>query len=165
MSDVLLYQSNDDGEINFTSGIVELTNTPETAVYLSLFGGNEEDDGRGDNPLTWWGNIDETDPARQYRSETQFLLQSMALVPRNLRRLEDAVKRDLAWFQAKTLNVIATIPAVNRIKLVVQIDNIIFVYGLSGDKGTIQEIVLLGKVLDGLGSVLLDGLGEEVYEG
>lgn len=124
--DVLLCQTNDDGEINVEGGIVEMSGGLETAAYLSLFGGNEEDDGRADNPATWWANLDEVDPARQYRSETQNLLQALPATTGNLRRVEDAATRDLAWFVqnnvASSLTVSASIPGLNKIKLTINIE-------------------------------------------
>lgn len=124
--DVLLCQTNDDGEINVDNGIVEMSGGLETAAYLSLFGGNEDDDGRADNPATWWANLDEVDPARQYRSETQNLLQALPATTGNLRRIEDAAVRDLAWFTqanvASSVAVAASIPGLNKIKLTINIE-------------------------------------------
>lgn len=124
--DVLLCQTNDDGEINVEGGIVEMSSGLKTAAYLSLFGGNEEDDGRADNSATWWANLDEVDPARQYRSETQHSLQALPSTTNNLRRIEDAAGRDLAWFVqnnvASSLTVVASIPALNKIKLTINIE-------------------------------------------
>lgn len=96
MTDVLLYDTPDGGEITVAEGRVELTDTLETAAYLCLFGGNERDSGSdGDKPLEWWGNKIEPDPAQHYRSEFQFLLATLPVVPANLRRFEDAATRDL----------------------------------------------------------------------
>lgn len=92
--DVLLYQQNDGGDITVTDGLVQMSGGLETAVYLCLFGGNEQDDGRSDNPQQFWGNHDEP-LNNQQRSETQFLLNSLPPIPINLRRVEEAVKRDL----------------------------------------------------------------------
>jgi hypothetical protein len=66
-------------------------------VYLSLFGGNEDDDGLEDNRNQWWGNFDEPDPAARYRSETQYLLKSLPATVGNLARVRKAVARDLRW--------------------------------------------------------------------
>ena len=124
--DVLLFQTDDDGEIIVENGIVEMSGGLETAAYLSLFGGNEDDDGSDDNALTWWGNLDEVDPVRQYRSETQNLLQSIPATTGNLRRIEDAANRDLTWFVeqnvASSVTVEATIPGINRVKITVKIE-------------------------------------------
>lgn len=124
--DVLLFQTDDDGEITVENGLVEMSGGLETAAYISMFGGNEDDDGRGANPLTWWGNLDEVDPVRQYRSETQNLLQVLPPRTGNLGRVEDAANRDLAWFVeqrvASSVTVSASIPGLNRIKLTVDIE-------------------------------------------
>ena len=124
--DVLLFQTTDGGEITVSDGIVEMSGGLETAAYLSLFGGNEDDDGRADNSANWWGNLDEIDPAQQYRSETQNLLQAIPATTGNLRKIEDAAKRDLAWFVEKKVaslvTVLASIPGVNRVNIAIRIE-------------------------------------------
>lgn len=124
--DVKLFQTDDDGNITVENGLVEMSGGLETAAYLSLFGGNEDDDGRADNPGNWWANLDEIDPTRQYHSETQNLLQALAATTGNLRRIEDAAGRDLAWFVdsgvASSVSVSARIPGINRIKLTIDIE-------------------------------------------
>lgn len=124
--DVVLYQTSDGGEINVADGFVEMSGGLETAAYLSLFGGNEDDDGRKNNAFSWWGNLGETDPARKYRSETQNLLQSLPATTGNLRRVEDAARSDLAWLIqhgiAASIDVLVTVPDVNKIKLIITIE-------------------------------------------
>ncbi len=125
--DVKLFQTNDDGNITVENGIVDMNGGLETSAYLSLFGGNEDDDGRDDNPDNWWANIDEVDPVKEYRSETQHLLQSLPATSGNLRRIEDAANRDLSWFVennvATSVTVEASIPGINRVKLKIDIEN------------------------------------------
>ena len=124
--DVLLFQTTDGGGITVENGVVEMSGGLGVAAYLALFGGNEDDDGRADNPANWWGNLDEIDPARQYRSETQHLLQAIPATSGNLRRIEDAAGRDLAFFTensiASSVTVAASIPGVNRIMLDISIE-------------------------------------------
>lgn len=124
--DVELFQTDDGGEIDVRGGLVGMSGGLETAAYLSLFGGNENDDGREGSPHNWWGNLDEIDPARRYRSETQNIVQALALSTGNLRRVEDAARRDLAWLMssnvASSVSVAASIPGLNRIKLTVDIE-------------------------------------------
>jgi len=95
--DVLFQQTNDGGEIDFKNDLVVFSGGLETAAYLSMFGGNEQDDGSQNTPLQWWGNALDTDDARIVRSFTAYLLRSIAPVPFNLRRIEDAVRSDLGW--------------------------------------------------------------------
>ena len=125
MSDVLLVQTNDDGDIDVTDGVVSMTQGFESAVFLSLFGGNVEDDGRVDNFAQWWANHDEPDAAAQYRSELQHLLGRIPAVSGNLRRLEDAARRDLAWLLdekvASSVEVAASLSGVNLVRMRVDI--------------------------------------------
>lgn len=124
--DVQLLQTNDDGEIAVVNGVATMSGGLETAAYLSLFGGNEDDDGRKDNPKTWWGNLLEIDSTKKYVSEAQHLLQSIPAVSANLRKIEDAAKKDLNWFLtskvASSVKVFASIPGLNKITLTVKID-------------------------------------------
>ena len=121
MTDVLLFQTNDNGEIEIEGGEVTLTPGLDTAAYLSLFGGNWKDDGSQNNRKTWWGNFGETEPARRYRSETQFLLGTIPATTGGLKRIEDAARRDLQWLTdqriASSLAVSASLVGLNRVKI------------------------------------------------
>lgn len=126
MTDVLLKQDDDGGEITIQGGLLLMTEGLETAAYLSLFGGNEDDPGDTESPLAWWGNLLDVEPERQYRSETQHLLASgLPAIPFNLLRIEQAAARDLQWMLdtelAQSVTVEASIPAANRVRLAVVI--------------------------------------------
>jgi len=58
--DVKLFQTTDDGDIYVVNGIVEMSGGLETSAYLSLFGGNEDDDGSDGSPFSWWANLRRT---------------------------------------------------------------------------------------------------------
>lgn len=124
--DILLFQTIDDGEINVVDGVIEMSGGLDTAAYLSLFGGNEDCSGRATCPFTWWGNHSENDKAKQYVSETQYLLKTIPAIPANLRRIEDAAGRDLNWFLEKNIassvTIAVIIPALNTIKISVIIE-------------------------------------------
>lgn len=134
--DVYLYNTTDGGDINAEDGVIEMRGGLETAVYLSLFGGNHDDPGSGDSARNWWGNIGETDPARRYRSESQSLIDGLPSIPDNLRRIEDATERDLEWLieagAATSIAVTATMPGPKRIrrhiKIVADLDAVDLVY-------------------------------------
>lgn len=121
MTDVLLRQTNDGGDITLQGGLVLMAEGLETAAFLSMFGGNEDDPGETDTTRQWWGNLLEAEPERAYRSETQYLVKSLPAVPLNLRRIEQAASRDLQWMLdtglAQSIDVEATIPAVNRVRI------------------------------------------------
>lgn len=124
--DVDLFQTLNDGEIFIEGGLVAMSGGLESAVFLSLYGGNEDDTGRDNDPFTWWGNLLESNPSNMYRSETQNLLQSLPLTSANLLRVEDAARRDLQWLLdesvASSVEVIASIPALNRICIEININ-------------------------------------------
>lgn len=119
MTDVLLRQTNDGGDITIQGGLLQLSEGLETAAYLSLFGGNEDDPADTDTTQQWWGNLLDVEPERAYRSETQFLVQALPAIPFNLRRIEQAAARDLKWMidtaLAQSVTVEATIPAKDRV--------------------------------------------------
>lgn len=125
MTDVLLRQTNDGGDITIEGGLLLMSEGLETAAYLSLFGGNEDDPGDTDTTVQWWGNLLETEAERAYRSETQNLIASLPAIPANLRRIEQAASRDLKWMSdtglAQSIDIEATIPALNRIRIRIDI--------------------------------------------
>lgn len=125
MTDILLRQTDDGGEITIENGLALLSDGYEQAVYLSLFGGNEDDPGGADTRLQFWGNLIEADQNAMDRSETQHLLRSIPAVPANLRRIEQAAERDLAWMVqagvALSVTAEASIPRLNHVALKVTI--------------------------------------------
>ena len=122
MTDVRLFHTADGGEVELRGGALVLADGLETAAYLSLFGGNEDDSGlTADDLKQWWGNLSETDPAFRYRSETGKMLRSLPVTTANLRKIHDAAERDLRWFLtegiATEVSVRVTVPAPKRIHL------------------------------------------------
>lgn len=119
--DVLLFQTPDGGEVRAANGQLTLTEGLETAAYLSTFGGNADDSGlSSDSAREWWGNKSETDPTKKYRSELQYALRTLPLIPANLSRFEDAGSKDLAWFLdsvAESLAVRATMPGIDKVRI------------------------------------------------
>ncbi len=125
VADVRLFHTADGGDIEFIAGQPTMSDGLDTAVYLSLFGGNEQDSGlQGDDRKQWWANIGETDQARIIRSRTQNLLRSIPAITGNLRRIEDAAKADLGWMLAdvaSAIEVTASMPSLNRVALVIDV--------------------------------------------
>jgi phage gp46-like protein len=121
LADVRLFHTKDGGEIESIGGIITMADGLETATYLSLFGGNEQDSGQAkDDRGQWWGNLAETEAASKYRSETQHLLGSLVATPSNLRRIEEAAVRDTSWMEAKVASRIearATMPRLHTLDL------------------------------------------------
>lgn len=122
--DVLLFQTADGGNITINIGEdVTLTGGFETDFFFSLFGGNEDDDVSPNSKKSWWANLLEDDPAFQFRSRTQNLLISLPLVSGNLRKIEDAVKRDLQSYidigAVETVETTVSITGPRRVKIII----------------------------------------------
>lgn len=116
---VLLSENNDGGELIITHKNLELSGGLLTAAYFSLFGGNDEDDGRGNSTKTWWGNLVEENPSSRMLSRTQHLLKSLPFTTSNLQRLKDAAQKDLEWMikdkVASSVEVSISIPCVDHV--------------------------------------------------
>lgn len=126
--DVLLYNTFDGGEVNFFNGQPDMTAGFETAIFLSIFGGNFEDDGLGANKKTWWANLNEDNDSYKYISRLQNLyFKGVPLTSGNLRRFEEAAKADLEWFRvekiAEEIEVVASIPKLNQLKLLIKVNS------------------------------------------
>lgn len=124
--DIDLFNTTDGGEIAVELGVIRMTYSPRVAVYLSLFGGNVEDDGIDGSPLQWWGNVIETDEAARFRSRTQHQLTRLPATPSSLNPIEDAARKDLEWMiqegAATRVEVSASIPAVNTVEIAVTLN-------------------------------------------
>ena len=158
--DVYIFDTVDGGDITQDLAIRDGL---ESSVYLSLFGGNIKDDGRENNKFNWWGNIGETLVSRIYRSETAFLLATVPPTPSNLRRIEDAANRDLAWVitekVSNTVKVAASMPKLNYVKLSVFLEGISPLefrsnWGDAPDDENAQTLVPVPTVLINNGAVL-----------
>lgn len=125
MTDVRLFQTNDGGEISMENGIVEMDDGRYTAVYLALFGGNEDDPGGEDTTLQWWGNLLDVDSVRKYRSRTQHVLEGLPATTGNLKRILEAVTADLADLveggYLETPEISVSIPKVNSVTITIEI--------------------------------------------
>lgn len=70
----------------------------------------------------------ENNPSRIYRCEAAYLLANVPPAPKNLRRIEDAATRDLAWIitesVSETVRVEASMPKLNAVRLKVYLDGI-----------------------------------------
>lgn len=123
--DVLIYSTEDGGEINFDSGIIEMTSGFESMIYLLLFGGNIGDDGtKATEKKQWWGNlIEQNNPERKINSQFQNLLYGLPATPENLKRLKAAAEQDLSPFItqkiADSIDISLSIPESKRIEIII----------------------------------------------
>lgn len=100
MGDVLLISANDGGDIVVEDGLVKDCRNFDTAVYLSLFGGNK-DDLNARPKETWWGNlVPGTQRDEWMHSEFGAMVTGLPLTSGNLRKASDAASRDLDWIKS-----------------------------------------------------------------
>lgn len=122
--DILIYSTNDGGEIQLDENDLFVNdNGFDSAIYLSLFGGNSEDNGTAATEKNeYWGNdLDLNDPDRQLTSRLQYILTGYPATPSNLNKVKLAAKEDLQWMLNNEiideLEITATIPRRNYLSL------------------------------------------------
>ena len=125
MGDVLLVSGGDGGDIVVEDGLVKDCRNFDTAVYLSLFGGNKNDlNGRPKE--TWWGNLVPGTKRNEWmHSEFGAMVTGLPLTSGNLRNASEAASRDLAWIksEAGADSVSSSLSAENskRVRLTVEV--------------------------------------------
>ena len=101
--DLLLYDSPDGGEIDVLDGLFMCDRAFDSAVYLSLFGGNRNDAGKVKSPKEWWGNmLGGTADAEKMTSRFQAVITGLAMTTKNIALCENEAVRDLAWLKAES---------------------------------------------------------------
>ena len=101
MGDVLLVSGGDGGDIVVEDGLVKDCRNFDTAVYLSLFGGNK-DDLNGRPKETWWGNLVPGTKRNEWmHSEFGAMVTGLPLTSGNLRNASEAASRDLDWVKSE----------------------------------------------------------------
>ena len=96
VGDLLFEDSADGGQPVIENGLFECDKGFSTSVYLSLFGGNEDDDGITQNNKDWWGNVLGEKKSAMV-SRFQNVIKACPLNSANLKKAVDAAKSDLAW--------------------------------------------------------------------
>jgi phage gp46-like protein len=96
--DLLLESTPDGGDIRIDNGLFVGDQTFNTAVYLSLFGGNKDDPGKVKNNKTWWGNlIPGTQEDEKMVSRFQAIITAIPMTTKNILEANNAAELDLKW--------------------------------------------------------------------
>ena len=123
--DVLIKQTPDGGAIDIQGGLVEMTGGFESAFYLTLFGGDKDDDGTENSKNNWWGNLVEEDQDLIVRSRTQHILITLVAISGNLIRLENAILADLQVFinigAVETIEANAALVDVRKVEIIINL--------------------------------------------
>jgi phage gp46-like protein len=96
--DLLLTETPDGGEVAIENGLFVCDRSFNTAVYLSLFGGNKDDNGKVKNSKTWWGNtLPGTAENEKLVSRFQAVISGLPMTIKNIQEAESAASLDLKW--------------------------------------------------------------------
>lgn len=126
--DCKLIENKDGGDLFYNGIDIEMVSGFQNMPYLDLFGGNVEANtapvNEGEQRFDWWGNalFMEQAPNLQYNSDTERLLNNIALSSIGRLQIEAAVKSDLSNFnEFAKFTVSVTIPNVDRVSIEIQI--------------------------------------------
>jgi phage gp46-like protein len=96
--DLLLTETRDGGDIQIENDLFASDRSFNTAVYLSLFGGNKDDNGKVKNNKTWWGDtFDGITENEKLVSRFQNILYGSPMTTENIQEAENAALLDLKW--------------------------------------------------------------------
>lgn len=132
MTDVLLYESGNGGEMKLNSNDLATVNGYENACYLAMFG--------GDN--TFWGNY--LMLANQYNSKTEAALNTTALNSGGRITIEEAINEDLSFLNnidGTTWTVATAIEGPKRLRITITINGEVFNYLWTPDKLYLNYLV------------------------
>ena len=99
VEDLLIYETGNGGDLALLGEDIATTSNITNLVYLALFGGNVEENTTEETALQltredWWGNeLFNLD----FNSNTERTLQNVSLNSAGIRKIEDAVKKDLLF--------------------------------------------------------------------
>lgn len=125
IGDVRLTLDENGADIIIKDGLIQDCRDFDTAVMLSLFGGNKDDE-NGMAKKTWWGNlIPGTRREEWMQSEFAAMITGYPMTGVNLRKASNAATRDLAWAKniagADSVSVSLYAENQDRIKLTAEI--------------------------------------------
>jgi phage gp46-like protein len=115
--DALLFETVDGGELALENGLFVSDTQFSSAVYLSLFGGNQDDPGKVGNNKTWWGNyLDSVTKNEKMVSRFQAIITGLPMTVKNIREAETAAELDLQWFKDEKIadEITATIKSIGK---------------------------------------------------
>jgi phage gp46-like protein len=96
--DLFLEDTPDGGDIRIENNLFVSDRSFNTAVYLSIFGGNKDDNGKVKNNKTWWGNtLPGTAENEKLVSRFQAVISGLPMTTKNILEAESAAQLDLKW--------------------------------------------------------------------
>ena len=146
--DVLHYSTDDGGEILLDDNNVIINDTGfDTAIYYSLFGGNDLDNGNeATKKFEYWGNkLEANNPERKLISRTQNILTGFPATIANLNKVNQAIKDDLKWMIDELiideLNITLSMPSRNKINIEINgIKDKAKIFGVKYEKNWLSKL-------------------------
>lgn len=96
MTDALLTFTPDGLEMQISQGVVAVAQWVESAIVLSFIG-NSDDPGLANASRQYWANLLARHSHQKLRSEFAHLADGLPITSGNLRKMQEAAERDLAW--------------------------------------------------------------------
>lgn len=116
MTDILVNQTVDGADITVETGFISITESLETAVFVSLLGGSSD----------YWANTIAVDDDEKLESQFQILLPKTTATVKDLLRLQTAGINDLAWLKTKgivtEIDISLEMIDTKRLKIIVRLD-------------------------------------------
>jgi len=117
MTDILLANTDEGGEITVVDGFVSLDEGLQTGVYLSLFGG-----------ASWFANSIIEKESEKINSDFEDVLKATPPSSQGLLTIEDAGKRNLQWLIddeiATDVDVVVALPETSKLEIEVTVSKI-----------------------------------------
>lgn len=157
--DILLYETLDGGNISIQNNDIALTDSIWNQIYIGLFGGNYQQN-TDDNVLDdeqrfdWWANTFISDIDEQLNSETERILNTVALNSAGRLTIEQAVKNDLSFLsKLGDVTVEVSLPKLNTVQIDISIQEPEEItdkkFRIIWDATRQSNIIELGDVLPG----------------
>jgi len=119
--DIRLIEDGDGGDFVLKGNDIETIDGFQNMIYLGLFGGNlganTKEFAESEQRSDWWGNnlFMQNDPVIQFNSNTERLLNNIALNSSSRLKIEESIKTDLSFMQSfGTLSVAVSIVSTDR---------------------------------------------------
>lgn len=124
--DMLISYTSGRFDISISNGLFDDCRSFDTAVILSWFGGNKEDDNTINTSKQWWGNyVNEKQEDEKIRSRTGALIRKIPLNSSTIKKIEDSAALDLEWMKtcgiADDIEIASEIPDANKLSLDVRV--------------------------------------------
>lgn len=123
-----MIETNDGGDFVLIGANLQMIDGFQNMPYLGMFGGNVESSTKEflatEQRFDFWGNelLMLNNAAIQFNSETERVLNQVALTSAARLEIENAVKTDLEFFRSfSTITVSASIVATDRVEINIQI--------------------------------------------